>query len=138
VQESKGYVRYAAVAGQYHKLYPIANVKSNAQGCIFVVDGSVVAGTASAARSLVVFVEAVGGVAVVGEAGFSVTVAGISALPLGLVPRALVRTPKVSPSRAVNRLLLRVSNSSAALPPLCSRTRRKASIRSSGVARCMR
>ena len=75
---------------------------------------------------------------VVGEAGLSTTVAGISALPLGLMPRALVRTPKVSPSLAVKRLLLRVSSSSLALLPLSSRTRRRASRRSSGVACCMR
>jgi len=56
----------------------------------------------------------------------------------GLVSRCLVRTPKCSPSLAVNLLLLRVSNSSLALLPRSSRTRRNASMRSSGVACCIR
>lgn len=55
----------------------------------------------------------------VGDAGFSTTVAGTStsalpAVPAGLVPLALVRTPKVSPNLAVKRLRLRVSCSSVA------------------------
>jgi hypothetical protein len=106
--------------------------------CVVGRDASVVECATSTSPAPVAVVEAAGIVAVVGEAGFSVTVAGISALPLGLIPRALVRTPKVSPSRAVSRLLLRVSNSSLALLPLSSRTRRRASRRSSGVACCMR
>lgn len=78
-----------------------------------------------------------------GAAGFSATVAGTStsvlpAVPAGLVPRARVRTPNVSPSLAVKRRRLRVSCSSAGLRALSSRRRRKTSIRSWGVACAIR